>query len=107
VGRGRGGDRRFQLLEAGGEVAQDRRLEGDLDPRALLDPVPRGDDLHLQPRPKLATDTDVFGTATAAQPPAATVSPSTADEIAKLATLRDSGAITPAEFDAAKAKALA
>ena len=31
--------------------------------------------------------------------------PSSADELAKLAALRDSGAITPAEFDAAKAKA--
>ena len=40
-------------------------------------------------------------------PQTAAVSPSTADEIAKLAALRDSGAITPAEFDAAKAKALA
>ena len=40
------------------------------------------------------------------QPPAA-VSPSTADEIAKLTTLRDSGDLTTAEFDAAKAKALA
>lgn len=59
------------------------------------------------PYSKLATDTDIFGTATAAQPPAATVSPSTADEIAKLAALRDSGAITPAELDSAKAKALA
>jgi hypothetical protein len=32
---------------------------------------------------------------------------SAADEITKLVALRDSGAITPAEFDAAKAKALA
>ena len=37
----------------------------------------------------------------------AVVSASAADEIAKLAALKDSGAITPAEFDSAKAKALA
>ena len=41
----------------------------------------------------------------AAAPAAA--APSSADEIAKLAALRDSGAITPAEFDTLKAKALA
>ncbi len=35
------------------------------------------------------------------------VASSSADEIAKLAALRDAGTITPAEFDAAKAKALA
>ncbi len=67
--------------------------------------------IYIFSRPKLDTDTDVFATAPAvpaapAQPQAATVSPSAADEIAKLAALRDSGAITPAEFDAAKAKAL-
>jgi len=40
-------------------------------------------------------------------PQAAVASSTNADEIAKLAALRDSGAITPAEFDAAKAKAMA
>lgn len=34
-------------------------------------------------------------------------SPSTADELAKLAQLRDAGAITPEEFEAQKAKLLA
>lgn len=37
---------------------------------------------------------------------AAGTTPSTADEVAKLAGLRDSGAITAAEFDAQKAKLL-
>lgn len=36
----------------------------------------------------------------------ATVSSSNADELLKLAQLRDAGILTPAEFDAAKAKAL-
>ena len=41
------------------------------------------------------------------QATAAPATASSADEIAKLAALRDAGSITPAEFDAAKAKALA
>ena len=62
--------------------------------------------IYIISRPKLAEDAEVAA-APQAQPPSAAVSPSTADEIAKLAALRDSGAITSAEFDAAKAKALA
>jgi len=62
--------------------------------------------IYLIVRPKLPMDAEVAA-APQAQPQAAAVSSSTADEIAKLAALRDSGAITPAEFDAAKAKALA
>ncbi len=69
--------------------------------------------VYIIVRPKGTEDADVFGGAPAAQPAPviapqpATLNTSPADEIAKLATLRDSGAITPAEFDAAKAKALA
>ena len=62
--------------------------------------------VYIFTRPKLATDAEDTVAAPTAQPQAAAVSSSAADEIAKLAALRDSGAITPAEFDAAKAKAL-
>ena len=62
--------------------------------------------IYIISRPKLAMDAEV-GPAPEVQPQTATASSSTADEVAKLASLRDSGAITPAEFDAAKAKALA
>ncbi|WP_157829585.1 SHOCT domain-containing protein [Nocardioides alpinus] len=41
------------------------------------------------------------------QPRHAAAAPSTADEIAKLASLRDSGALTAAEFDTQKARLLA
>ena len=63
--------------------------------------------IYIFSRPKLDTDTDVFATAPAAAAQPAAVSPSTADEITKLAALRDSGAITSAEFEAAKSKMLA
>ena len=65
--------------------------------------------IYLIARPKLPTDDEVAVAAPTAssQPQAAAVSTSSADEIAKLAALRDAGTITPAEFDAAKAKALA
>ena len=69
--------------------------------------------IYLIARPKGTEDTEVFGTAPAAQAtpaaPAVVAAPkaSSADEIAKLAALRDAGTITQAEFDAAKAKALA
>ena len=62
--------------------------------------------IYMATRPHLSED-DLVATPVAthaAQPVAAA---STADEIAKLSTLRDSGALTPAEFDVAKAKALA
>lgn len=62
--------------------------------------------IYMISRPKLPMDTEVATASPAAQPQAAVVSGSAADEIAKLAALRDAGAITPAEFDAAKAKAL-
>ena len=54
----------------------------------------------------VAATASVAATSPAPVTPAA-VAPSSADEIAKLAALRDSGAITPAEFDSLKAKALA
>jgi Short C-terminal domain/Phospholipase_D-nuclease N-terminal len=68
--------------------------------------------IYLISRPKGVADAETLGATPAAAPQAAppqaaAASGSTADEIAKLATLRDSGAITSAEFDAAKAKALA
>ena len=65
--------------------------------------------IYLIARPKLPMDSEVATVAATAptQAQAAAVSASSADEVAKLAALRDSGAITPAEFDAAKAKALA
>jgi hypothetical protein len=62
--------------------------------------------IYIIARSKVPMD-EVAAGAPSAQPQAAPASPSSADEIAKLAALRDSGAITPAEFDAAKAKALA
>ena len=58
-------------------------------------------------RPKGAVESEAFGATSAAPPQPTAASSSTADEIVKLATLRDSGAITSAKFDAAKAKALA
>jgi len=67
--------------------------------------------IYIIVRPKGTADTEMFGSshpATApAQPAVAATSASSADEIAKLAALRDAGTITQAEFDAAKAKALA
>jgi hypothetical protein len=60
--------------------------------------------VYIIMRPKTASNYEL---AEQAAPPPAAVSHSTADEIAKLTALRDSGAITPAEYDAAKAKALA
>jgi uncharacterized protein (DUF58 family) len=51
--------------------------------------------VYLIARPKVPVDAEVAPEAVAAQPQSAAVSPSTADEIAKLAQLRDSGAITP------------
>ena len=69
--------------------------------------------IYLVTRPKVPVDAQVMpgapaaAAAPAAPAPAAVAAPSSADEIAKLATLRDSGAITPEEFEAAKAKALA
>jgi len=68
--------------------------------------------IYLIARPRTAGDTDAFGSAAAtpvaAAAPSRSVAPSasSADEIAKLAALRDAGTITPAEFEAAKAKAL-
>jgi zona occludens toxin (predicted ATPase) len=72
--------------------------------------------IYLIARPRLPMDAEDAApaaqtatpqTAAVAAPQTAAVAASSADEIAKLAALRDSGAITPAEFDAAKAKALA
>jgi hypothetical protein len=63
--------------------------------------------IYMIARPRLPMDAEVVVAAPSAQPQAAVVGRSSADEIAKLAALRDAGAITPAEFDAAKAKALA
>ncbi len=63
--------------------------------------------IYMVTRPKGAVESDAFVATSAPPPPQPTASSSTADEIAKLATLRDSGAITSAEYDAAKAKALA
>ncbi len=65
--------------------------------------------IYLIARPKLPEDAEVAIVAPTAssQPQATAVSTSSADEIAKLAALRDAGTITSAEFDAAKAKALA
>lgn len=59
--------------------------------------------VYIVTRPRTAQD---FA-AGPGEPQAPAVPYSTADEITKLTQLRDSGAITPAEFDAAKAKALA
>ena len=62
--------------------------------------------IYLIARPK-DVPSELFAAPSQASAQAAAVSPSSADEIAKLAALRDAGTITPAEFDAAKAKALA
>jgi energy-coupling factor transporter transmembrane protein EcfT len=62
--------------------------------------------IYIIARPKVtAQDVRLMTQAEAANKAAAGVS--TADELTKLQQLKDSGAITPAEFDALKAKALA
>ena len=62
--------------------------------------------IYIIGRPKVtAQDVRMMTQAEAANKAAAGVS--TADELTKLQQLKDSGAITPAEFDALKAKALA
>ena len=61
--------------------------------------------IYLIARPK-DVPSELFAAPGHPQPQAAPSSSSAADEIAKLAALRDAGTITPAEFDAAKAKAL-
>ena len=68
--------------------------------------------IYIVARPKLPEDEEVAAApptakAQTAQPMTAVASPSPADEIVKLAALKEFGAITAAEFDAAKAKALA
>ena len=61
---------------------------------------------YLLMRPKMTEqDKQIMAEAEAKQQRAAGYS--SADEVAKLVALRDSGAITPAEFEAQKAKALA
>ena len=62
--------------------------------------------IYIIARPKVtAQDVRLMTQAEAANKAAAGVS--TADELTKLQQLKDSGAITPTEFDALKAKALA
>ena len=62
--------------------------------------------VYILVRPKMTEqDKQLMAEAQAKQNRAAGYS--SADEVAKLVTLRDSGAITPAEFEAQKAKALA
>ena len=62
--------------------------------------------IYMIARPKVtAQDVQLMAQAEAASKAVANVS--TADEIAKLQQLKDSGAITAAEFDTLKAKALA
>jgi energy-coupling factor transporter transmembrane protein EcfT len=62
--------------------------------------------IYIVARPKVtAQDVQMMAQADAANKAVAGVS--TADELAKLQQLKDSGAITAAEFDALKAKAVA
>ena len=62
--------------------------------------------IYMVARPKVtAQDVQLMAQADAANKAVAGVS--TADEIAKAQQLKDAGAITPAEFEALKAKALA
>ena len=62
--------------------------------------------IYIIARPKVtAQDVQMMTQADAANKAAAGVS--TADELTKLQQLKDSGAITPAEFDTLKAKTLA
>ena len=62
--------------------------------------------IYIIARPKVtAQDVKFMAQAEAANKAVAGVS--TADELTKLQQLKDAGAITPAEFDALKAKALA
>jgi flagellar biosynthesis/type III secretory pathway M-ring protein FliF/YscJ len=62
--------------------------------------------VYIVTRPKMTEqDQQLMAEAQAKEQRAAGYS--SADEVAKLAALRDSGAITPAEFEAQKAKALA
>jgi hypothetical protein len=62
--------------------------------------------VYMVTRPHLPED-DVVVAANATQPQQVVATASAADEITKLTGLRDSGVLTPAEFDLAKAKALA
>lgn len=61
--------------------------------------------VYMVTRPRLPQDDLVAATNAAPQQPVITTS--TAEEISKLTVLRDSGVLTPTEFDLAKAKALA
>jgi len=66
--------------------------------------------IYIITRPKTAGNLE-FGASTAGTAPVVAPAPagsaSVADQIAKLTTLHDSGALTDAEYEAAKAKALA
>ena len=82
-----------------------RPCQGRLDRAHLRGPVP-GRLIYIVARPKVtAQDVKMMAQADAANKAVAGVS--TADELAKLQQLKDSGAITAAEFDTLKAKALA
>ncbi len=70
---------------------------------ALIYLIARGGSMHER-QAKMAQDNDARMRAYVQE--AAGTTSSTADELRKLAELRDSGAITPADYEQAKAKAL-
>ncbi|MCY7420054.1 MAG: SHOCT domain-containing protein [Chloroflexi bacterium] len=64
--------------------------------------------MYIITRPRLDSDIAMTGTRVPATATAvAATKVSAADQVAKLSALHDSGALTDAEFEAAKAKALA
>jgi hypothetical protein len=67
---------------------------------ALVYLISRGDSMNKRNREAAMTRMEAYG----AQRPAA---PQVSEELQRLAELRDSGVLTPAEYDQAKAKVLA
>ena len=71
---------------------------------ALVYLIARGASMNERARARAQRNEQAFGRYV--QETAASVAPSTADELAKLAELRDRGTLSPEEFEQAKAKVL-
>ncbi|MGZ5398704.1 MAG: SHOCT domain-containing protein [Nocardioides sp.] len=103
------------IISIFGDIFRDRTLSGGAKAMwtlflifipwlgALVYLIARGDSMNA--RAKEAADAQEASVRAYVQDVAG--SPSTADELRKLAELRDSGVITPADYETAKAKVLA